>query len=80
MELDKLTFMICKSVHNMEEMPYTDEQIKELKVWLNKPYESGEVHVPDSIKRKIWRLVATVDSLKRYNQLIEERDREARCP
>jgi len=32
----------------MEEMPYTDEEIKELKVWLSKPYERGEAYILDS--------------------------------
>ena len=56
----------------MKESPYTDEQIKELKVWLNKPCEAGEVHIPDSVKIKLHSLIATVDSLRRYNHLVEK--------
>jgi len=44
----------------MEELPYTNEQIEELKEWLNKPYDPGGVHIPDSV------------NLKRSNQLVEK--------
>jgi len=56
----------------MEDTPYNEEEFKELKVWLNKPYKAGEVHLPDSVRVKIHRLIATVERLNRYNNLVEE--------
>jgi len=66
------SFLAAKEEDKMEDSPYTDEEMKELEEWLNKPYEAGEVHIPDSVKIKLHRLIATVDSLRSYNHLVEE--------
>lgn len=56
----------------MGEFPYTDEQVEELKAWLIKPHEPGDISIPDSAITKIRRLIAKVDSLNRYIHLVEE--------
>jgi len=55
----------------MEDTSYTNHQIKELKEWLNKLYEPGEVHIPDSTVVKIRRLITTVESLKGLERLVK---------